>query len=485
MSKPSIKTITVKYLINFLLVLAVILLIITGFNFRTLSKNATENQALAHAELVKAGLTAHMKAGIMDKRDYYLNEIRQLHQINRLQIIRSEEVNAQFGPGKHFEKATDNVPMLAFASKQPVFLMNEWAANPTMRVIIPYIASSNGALNCLNCHDVKEGTVLGVVDIEIDVTDYRNYSLLMLIGVLCMSSFFLFLIVLNTSRTIHQHVQTPLETLIDHAKEAYKEHTPVSSDQFATQEFTRVASEINLFNSEIIAHQDLLQQKNEELISLNDEIEKTLRETIYTMGVIEEQRSKETNNHTRRVTLYSQLLATKLGLSERDIDLVTAASPLHDIGKLGIPDEILFKPRRLTDEEYKVMENHTRIGHAMLSHSERDVLKAASVIAQQHHEKWDGSGYPHGLKGEEIHVYGRIVALADVFDALISRRIYKDPWDSKQAAEWISNQKDKHFDPTLVDIFTVHLDEFLKIAERYPCDSKEGTDRLPDELLPG
>ena len=485
MSKPSIKTITVKYLINFLLVLAVILLIITGFNFRTLSKNATENQALAHAELVKAGLTAHMKAGIMDKRDYYLKEIRQLHQINRLQIIRSEEVSAQFGPGKHFEKATDGVPMQAFATKQPVFLMNEWAANPTMRVIIPYVASSKGTLNCLNCHDVREGTVLGVVDIEIDVTDYRNYSLFMLIGVLCMSSFFLFLIVLNTTRTIHQHVQTPLETLIDRAKEAYKEHTPVSSDQFATQEFTRVASEINLFNSEIIAHQDLLQQKNEELIALNDEIEKTLRETIYTMGVIEEQRSKETNNHTRRVTLYSQLLATKLGLSEKDIDLVAAASPLHDIGKLGIADEILLKPSRLNDEEYKVMENHTRIGYAMLSHSGRDVLKAAGIIAQQHHEKWDGSGYPQGLKGEEIHVYGRIVALADVFDALISKRIYKEPWDSEQAVEWISSQKGLHFDPTLVDIFIVHLDEFLKIAERYPCDSRSGAGTLPDELLPG
>ncbi len=466
--KPSIKTITVKTLTNFLLVLAVIMLLITGINFRHLSKTGVENQALAHAELVKAGLTAHMKAGIMDKRDYYLEEIRQLHQINQLRIIRGNEVVAQFGPGKAVETGIDQVTKQAFETAKPVFILNEFSYKPTVRAIIPYVASREGALNCLACHMVEEGTVLGAVDIKLDVTAYRNQTLLVLAGMLLISLVFLFLILINTSRTIQRVVKEPLETLIDNAMTAYHKHTPVRLEEFRTEEFTNVANEFNLFNSEVIAHQDLLQQKNQELMVLNDEIESTLRETVYTMGVIEEQRSKETNNHTKRVTQYSRLLAIKLGLPEKDVDLVTVASPLHDIGKLGIPDEILFKPGKLTDKEHEIMANHTGVGFAMLQHSKRDILKAAGIIAFQHHEKWDGSGYPQGLKGEEIHVYGRIVALSDVFDALFSSRVYKEAWDLERVVSWIADQRGKHFDPALVDIFINCVDDFVEISARYP-----------------
>lgn len=470
--KPSIKTITVKSLINVLLILAIILLLITGLNFRSLSTKALENQALAHAELVKAGLTAHMKAGIMDRRDYYLDEISRLQQIKSLGIIRGDEVTRQFGPGRAWERVVDPLAQQAFDAKKPVFILDEFSVTPTIRVIIPYIASQEGALNCLACHMVDEGAVLGAVDIELDVTEYRNHALWVMVGLVVLSVLAFALVFINTSRTIRQHVQQPLETLIDNAKLAYKKQQPVSPDQFDSREFTHVADEINLFNSEIIANQAMLKKKNEELIALNEEIESTLRETVYTMGVIEEKRSKETANHTKRVSLYSQLLAQKLGLTAAEIKLITAASPLHDIGKLGIPDEVLLKPGRFNDEERRIMMNHPAIGYAMLQHSKRDILVTAGIIAYQHQEKWDGSGYPRGLAGEEIHIFARIITLVDVFDALYSPRIYKEAWPIEQVVAWISEQRGKHFDPKLVDLFLEHIDEFMAIYKNYPVDKE-------------
>jgi response regulator RpfG family c-di-GMP phosphodiesterase len=470
--KPSIKTITVKSLVNVLSILALVLLLITGLNFRSLSTQAIENQALGHAELVKAGLTAHMKGKIMDRRDYYLNEIRALHNVNSLSIIRGDVVTKQFGLGKSVERAVDPITKQAFDSKKPVFLLNEYSLQPTIRVIIPYIASEQGALNCLTCHRVAEGEVLGAVDIELDVKEYRNHAFWVMLGLVALSIVAFALVFVNTSRTIKNHVQQPLETLIDHAMTAYRQHQPVNSEQFNSREFANVAEEINLFNSEILAHQDMLKKKNEELLALNDEIESTLRETIYTMGVIEEKRSKEAANHTRRVSLYSQLLAQKAGLTPREVELLTAASPLHDIGKLGIPDEVLMKPGRFTDEERHIMMNHPAIGYAMLQHSQRDTLVAAGIIAYQHQEKWDGSGYPQGLAGENIHIFGRIVALADVFDALYSPRVYKEAWPLEKVVEWLSEQRSLHFDPQLVDIFLANIDEFVAIYNQHPADKE-------------
>lgn len=470
--KPSIKTITVKSLVNVLSILALILLLITGLNFRSLSTQAIENQALAHAELVKAGLTAHMKAGIMDQRDYYLNEIKGLHHVNALNIIRGEVVTKQFGPGKAQEHAADHIAQQAFDTKKPVFILNEFSLQPTARVIVPYMASQQGGLNCLTCHNVAEGTVLGGIDIELDVKEYRNHALWVMAGLLALSIVAFALVLVNTARTIRNHVQQPLETLIDHAMTAYKQHQPVSPDQFDSREFAHVADEINLFNTEIIANEEILQKKNEELLALNDEIESTLRETIYTMGVIEEKRSHETANHTRRVSLYSQLLAQKVGLTPREVELITAASPLHDIGKLGIPDDVLLKPGNFTEEERRIMMNHPAIGYAMLRHSRRDVLVAAGIIAYQHQEKWDGSGYPQGLAGEDIHIFGRIVALADVFDALCSSRVYKEAWPLEKVLEWLDEQRATYFDPHLVDIFLANIDEFVAIYNRYPADKE-------------
>jgi len=470
MKKPSIKTITVKNITAVIFIMVAILLIITGLNFRALSKTAIENQALAHAEIVKAGLTAQMKAGVIEKGNFYLAEIRELTKINKIIIIRGEAINKQFGTASPGSIYKDQIIEQAFATKKAVFTIDEFNFSPTIRGVIPYVANSSGTVNCLSCHTVPEGSVLGVIDITLDVTEYRNQSLLVLASILFISFSFLLLIIVNTSHIIQKNVQEPLNQLIQQTKLAYKKNKPISIDQFTSSEFSSVATEINLFNNEIIASQGMLKEKNDQLIALNNEIESTLRETIYIMGVIEGQRSQETGNHTKRVALYSQLMAKKVGLSPREVELITAASPLHDIGKIGIPDKILLKPGRLSDEEQEVMKTHPRIGYSMLNHSNRDILQAAAITALQHHEKWDGSGYPQGLKGENIHIYGRIVALADVFDALFSCRVYKEPWPLPKVIEYIKNESGKHLDPNLVQIFLDSITEFVAITERYPSD---------------
>ncbi|MEA1913923.1 MAG: HD domain-containing protein [Campylobacterota bacterium] len=204
-----------------------------------------------------------------------------------------------------------------------------------------------------------------------------------------------------------------------------------------------------------------------QVIELNDEIEETQREIIYTMGEIGETRSKETGNHVKRVAKYSELLALKYGLRQEEATLLKMASPMHDIGKVGIPDEILNKPGRHTQDEFAIMKTHAVLGYQMLNKSKRPILEAAAIVAHEHHEKWDGSGYPRALSGEEIHIYGRITAIADVFDALGSDRVYKDAWEFQAILRFFKEQKGKHFDPTLVEIFFDNLEEFKAIRDRY------------------
>ncbi len=463
MVKPSIKSITVKRLSNFLLALAVILLLVSGLNFRSLSIVAVENKALALAEVVKSGLTSHMKAGVMDKRDYYLDEIRQVNRITALNVIRGESVTRQFGVSNIGEMEADGAALAVLASGQPSFVMDEFSLHPTMRVVIPYIAHSEGSLNCLQCHHVAQGEVLGAVDIQVDVSDYRNMSLMVLAGITLLAGFFIFLMIRNTRTTIEQHVQVPLEQLVRYARHAYVSQTPVNLDHFHSKEFANVAHEFNQFNSEIVTHQNRLRDKNQQLEMLNREIEATLRETVFTMGVIESQRSQETSLHTRRVSLYCRLLAMELRLDVEQINLVESAAPLHDIGKLGVPDAILCKPDSLTEEERAVMKNHTTIGYDMLKHSSQPLLQAGAIIALHHHEKWDGSGYPQGLSGEQIHIFGRIVALADVFDALYSSRVYKSSWSLESIIELFKEESGRHFDPQLVKIFLLNSERFAQI----------------------
>lgn len=200
-----------------------------------------------------------------------------------------------------------------------------------------------------------------------------------------------------------------------------------------------------------------------ENVSLNKEIEDTQREIIYTLGTVAEFRSQETSEHVKRVAKYVELLARNVGLTDSETELVTMASPLHDIGKLAIPDSVLNKPGKLTEKEFDLMKLHTTRGYEMLCHSKRPLLECAAVIAQSHQEKWDGSGYPEGLSGEDIPLYGRLVAIADVFDALGSKRCYKDAWEVEHILDYFTEQRGKHFDPQLVDILMNNLDDFLSI----------------------
>ena len=202
-------------------------------------------------------------------------------------------------------------------------------------------------------------------------------------------------------------------------------------------------------------------------ITANKEIEDIQREIIFTMGTIGESRSKETGNHVKRVAEYSKLLALYYGLDEKEAELLKQASPMHDIGKVEIPDAILNKPGRFDENERKIMNTHAALGYEMLKHSNKPLLKMAAIVANEHHEKWDGTGYPKGLSGENIHIYGRITALADVFDALGSHRVYKKAWDDERIFNLFKEERGKHFDPKLVDIFFEHLDEFLKIRETF------------------
>jgi len=204
-----------------------------------------------------------------------------------------------------------------------------------------------------------------------------------------------------------------------------------------------------------------------EIKNLHKELEQTQREIVYKLGEVGETRSKETGNHVRRVAEYSKLLALKYGLSKKDVNTLFTASPMHDIGKVGIPDEILNKPGRLTSSEWDIMRTHSKIGYDILKTSKREILQAAALVSYTHHEKWDGSGYPKGLKGDEIHIFGRITALADVFDALGSDRCYKKAWEIDKILKYFNNQSGKHFDPKLVDIFMNNLEEFFEIRDLY------------------
>lgn len=200
---------------------------------------------------------------------------------------------------------------------------------------------------------------------------------------------------------------------------------------------------------------------------LQEEIEQTQREIIITLSETGEMRSKETGNHVKRVSEYCRLLAEYCGFDKDEANLIKESSPLHDIGKIAIPDSILLKPARLTPEEREVMEKHASLGWEMLKHSERAILKAAAIIAQQHHEKYDGTGYPSGLKGEDIHCYARIAAIADVFDALACDRVYKKAWPMDKILTLLKEERGKHFDPKLIDSFIEHFDEFIAVKDAY------------------
>ena len=262
------------------------------------------------------------------------------------------------------------------------------------------------------------------------------------------------------------------------------EHTRPNGEKRYIKSSGYVIKDLNQQPIEIIAVGTDITQ----VVNNAKEIESIQKDVIYAMGTICEGKSRETGNHIIRVAEYSALLAKLYGLSKDDIELLRIASPMHDIGKIGIPDAILNKPGKLTPEEFEIIKTHTTIGEEIFKNSSRSILKTAGQIAGSHHEWWDGNGYPKKLSGEDIPLFGRITALADTFDALSNDRCYKKAWPIDEVIEYIKNLRGKQFQPELVDLFLDNLDEFLHISKQYqdPYTQSDNTPPPPgaNELHP-
>jgi putative two-component system response regulator len=196
-------------------------------------------------------------------------------------------------------------------------------------------------------------------------------------------------------------------------------------------------------------------------------------DTIYRLSRAAEYRDDDTGSHIKRVSLYGAVVTHRLGLDQRDIENILYAAPMHDLGKIGIPDLILLKPAKLSESEWAIMKQHTVVGAQILKGSEAEFIRLAETIALSHHEKWDGSGYPKGLKGDQIPIAGRITAIADVFDALTSKRTYKEAFSVEKSLNIIREGKKSHFDPAVVDAFFASQNEILKIRKKYDDDNRE------------
>ncbi|WP_240224456.1 response regulator [Rheinheimera hassiensis] len=198
-----------------------------------------------------------------------------------------------------------------------------------------------------------------------------------------------------------------------------------------------------------------------------DELKQTRLQVIQRLGRAAEYKDNETGLHVMRMSHYAQFLALAYGLSAHQAEDLLHAAPMHDIGKIGIADSILLKPGKLTAEEYQQMQQHPLIGAEIIGECDSDLLRMAKVVALYHHEKWDGSGYPHGLAGEAIPLEARIVAVSDVFDALTSARPYKQAWGIEETLQYMRAQKGLHFEPRLVDLLEQHLPDILAIRQRW------------------
>ncbi|MFU8837705.1 MAG: HD domain-containing phosphohydrolase [Thiohalomonadaceae bacterium] len=225
----------------------------------------------------------------------------------------------------------------------------------------------------------------------------------------------------------------------------------------------------NLLDAQL-AHRMLHNQKDvlEEMVRVRtEELHHTRLQVVQRLGKAAEYRDEETGNHILRMSHICALLAWEIGWDDAQCDLILNASPMHDIGKIGIPDAVLQKPGKLEPHEWAIMKTHAAIGAKLLDGDDSDLMRMAREIAISHHEKWDGSGYPHGLSGEAIPMAGRIAALADVFDALTSVRPYKKAWTIDAAVDLIKENSGKHFDPELVEVFLAQLPNIVAIREAF------------------
>jgi len=229
----------------------------------------------------------------------------------------------------------------------------------------------------------------------------------------------------------------------------------------------RLTEERLKLQAEVEGRTRALEEATIALQRVRAELERAHHETLERLTRAAEFRDDETAAHLQRMSHYCGLLAHKRGLGQYDAELIRVASPMHDVGKIGIPDRILLKEGRLTPDEFDLMKQHAEIGFRILSGSDSELLRLAASIARHHHEKWDGSGYPQNLREEDIPIEGRIAAVADVFDALTSARPYKPAWSLADAIAMLQSGRGKHFDPELVDLFLGSLDEVLDIRQRF------------------
>jgi putative two-component system response regulator len=229
--------------------------------------------------------------------------------------------------------------------------------------------------------------------------------------------------------------------------------------------------EVRLLHNKIKDHNKTLElevkKRTAELVSANEKLKRGNEEVIKRLGRAAEYRDNETGNHVLRMSHFSMKLGEAVGMSEADCRTLLLASPMHDLGKIGIPDNILLKPARLNEEEWEIMKTHAAIGGEILSGGTEELITMAEVIALTHQEKWDGSGYPNGLQGKDIPLVGRITAICDVFDALTSERPYKKAWSIEETVNLMKSESGKHFDPELIPLFLEILPEVLKIKDQF------------------
>jgi putative two-component system response regulator len=238
-------------------------------------------------------------------------------------------------------------------------------------------------------------------------------------------------------------------------------------DKIETLSRIRNLIEVNLQHKRIIAYNEELEQKVAERTL---ELRNTQLEIIHRLGHAAEYKDNETGYHIIRMSLYCGLMGNALGMTATEVETLQRASPMHDVGKIGIPDRVLLKPGKLDADEWTIMKTHAAIGADLLSGSNSPLIEMASIIAMTHHEKWDGSGYPRGLKGDAIPLTGRICAVCDVFDALTSERPYKKAWSVEDTMAELHAGAGKHFDPDLIAVFTSILPQVLEIRRQYQED---------------
>jgi Response regulator containing a CheY-like receiver domain and an HD-GYP domain len=221
--------------------------------------------------------------------------------------------------------------------------------------------------------------------------------------------------------------------------------------------------ELGLANKQLKKYAQDLRKTISTLRMVNKELQDAYYDTIHRLVLAVEYKDKFPGSHIMRMSRYSALLAKKIGLPTHDVLNIFYAAPMHDVGKIGIPDTIISKPSKLTSEEFDIIKKHTVIGAEILDNSKSNILMIARQIALSHHEKWNGGGYPNGLVKNDIPLSARIVALADTFDVLISKRSYKEPYPVSRAIEIIKSEREKHFDPDIADVFEKNLEEIIKV----------------------